>query len=73
MIPDGGGRRSEGALGAAIATAVTSQQTGAATVDVPALRLLAYLLLGGLAGLLAAAAPARRAARMRVLDAIGME
>jgi putative ABC transport system permease protein len=61
------------ALGAAIAAAVTSQQTGAATVDVPAGRLAAYLLLGGLVGLLAAAAPARRASRMRVLDAIGME
>jgi putative ABC transport system permease protein len=59
------------ALGAALAVTLTSQQTGAATVDLPVERLLAYLALGALAGLLAAAGPARRAARMRVLDAIG--
>jgi hypothetical protein len=52
---------------------VATQQTGAATVDLPAGRLRAYLAAGALAGLLAAAAPARRAARMRVLGAVGVQ
>jgi hypothetical protein len=43
---------------------VATQQTGAATVDLPAGRLRAYL---------AAAAPAGRAARMRVLGAVGVQ
>jgi putative ABC transport system permease protein len=60
-------------LGAAIAHAVTVQQAGAATIALPAGRLLVDLGLAGAAGLLAAAIPARRAARLDLLTAIGTE
>ena len=58
-------------LGAAIASAVTVQQAGTATVVLPARQLLVDLVLAGAAGLLAAAVPARRAARLDPLNAIG--
>jgi putative ABC transport system permease protein len=60
-------------LGAAIAHAVTVQQAGEATIALPAERLLVNLALAGAAGLLAAAIPAHRAARLDLLTAIGTE
>ena len=58
-------------LGAALASAVTVQQAGTATVVLPARQLLVDLVLASAAGLLAAAVPARRAARLGPLNAIG--
>lgn len=52
------------ALASAIPDSIISQ------VDVPALRIVVYVLLAGVAGLLAAVMPARRAAKLNVLDAI---
>jgi putative ABC transport system permease protein len=60
-------------LGAALASAITIHQAGTATVVVPASQLLIDLALACAAGLVAAAVPARRAARMRPLAAIGAE
>jgi putative ABC transport system permease protein len=58
-------------LGAALAAAFTrSQQT---TVVVPAGQIVIYIAAAVLAGLLAAIAPARRAARMNMLAAIAAE
>lgn len=58
-------------LGALLAAAFTrSQQT---TVVIPAGQIAAYILAAALAGLLAAIAPARRAARMNTIAAIGAE
>jgi len=59
--------------GAAVARAVTVQQAGVATITLPASQLLVDLVLAGTAGLLAAAVPAHRAARLDVLTAIGVE
>jgi putative ABC transport system permease protein len=59
--------------GAALAQAVTVQQAGVATVVLPAGQLLVDLVLAGAAGLLAAAVPAHRAARLDLLTAIGVE
>jgi putative ABC transport system permease protein len=61
------------AVGAALAHAVTLQQAGVATIALPARQLLVDLVLAGTAGLLAAAIPARRAARLDLLTAIGTE
>jgi putative ABC transport system permease protein len=44
-----------------------------ATIALPASQLLVDLALAGTAGLLAAAIPARRAARLDLLSAIGAE
>jgi putative ABC transport system permease protein len=44
-----------------------------ATIALPARQLLVDLVLAGTAGLLAAAIPARRAARLDLLTAIGTE
>jgi putative ABC transport system permease protein len=60
-------------VGAALARAVTVQQAGVATITLPASQLLVDLLLAGTAGLLAAAVPAHRAARLELLTAIGIE
>jgi putative ABC transport system permease protein len=61
------------AVGAALARAVTIQQAGVATIALPASRLLVDLALAGTAGLVAGAVPARRAARLDPLTAIGTE
>ncbi len=60
-------------VGAALARAVTLQQAGVATITLPASQLLVDLALAGTAGLVAAAVPAHRAARLDLLTAIGME
>ena len=60
-------------LGAVLASAVTVQQAVTATVVLPARQLLADLVLAGTAGLVAAAVPARRAARLDPLKAIGTQ
>jgi putative ABC transport system permease protein len=60
-------------VGAAVARAVTIQQAGVATIALPASQLLVDLVLAGAAGLLAAAVPAHRAARLDLLTAIGAE
>lgn len=59
------------ALGWAVVTALGDEGLGA--VAIPGGQLLVYLLLAGVAGVLAAAAPARRAARLDVLSAISYE
>jgi putative ABC transport system permease protein len=56
--------------GAALAATLTRNQTGVATIQVPLGQLAAVLALTCLVGLLAAALPARRAARLPVLRAI---
>ena len=58
-------------LGAALAAAFTRSQQ--LTVTIPAGQILLYLAAAALAGLLAAIAPARRAARMNMLTAIAAE
>jgi putative ABC transport system permease protein len=58
-------------LGAALASAVTTQQAGTATVVLPAGQLLVDLAVASTAGLVAAAVPARGAARRGPLTAIG--
>ena len=60
-------------LGAALASAMTVQQAGTATIVLPARQLLVDLALASTAGLIAAAVPARRAARLSPLTAIGVE
>jgi putative ABC transport system permease protein len=60
-------------LGAALASAITIQQAGTATIVLPARQLLVDLALASTAGLIAAAVPARRAARLSPLTAIGVE
>jgi putative ABC transport system permease protein len=58
-------------LGAGLAAAFTRSQQ--ATVVIPAGRIAIYVVAASAAGLLAAVAPARRAARMDVLAAIAAE
>jgi len=58
-------------LGAAIAAAFTRSQQ--LTVVIPAGPIVLYIVAAALAGLLAAIAPARRAARMNMLTAIAAE
>jgi putative ABC transport system permease protein len=60
-------------VGAAVARAVTVQQAGMATITLPASQLLVDLVLAGTAGLLAAAVPAHRAARLDLRTAIGID
>jgi putative ABC transport system permease protein len=60
-------------VGAALARAVTVQQAGVATIALPARQLLVDLVLAGTAGLVAAAIPAHRAARLDLLTAISVE
>lgn len=59
------------ALGCAIVAALRSQ--GVTALTVPAGQLIVLAVLAGLAGLLAAVAPSRRAARLNVLKAIATE
>jgi predicted ABC-type transport system involved in lysophospholipase L1 biosynthesis ATPase subunit len=56
------------ALGAALADAVTRSQQ--ATVSIPVMQIAVYIAAAAVAGVLAAVAPARRAARLNVLEAI---
>jgi putative ABC transport system permease protein len=58
-------------LGAALAAAFTRSQQ--LTVVIPVAQIVAYVVAAGLAGLLAAIGPARRAAKMNVLAAIAAE
>ena len=58
-------------LGAALADAFTRAQQ--ATVVVPGTQIALYIGAAAVAGVLAAIAPARRAARLNVLDAIAAE
>jgi len=58
-------------LGAALAAAFTRSQ--ALTVEIPAGQIVAYVAAAAFAGLLAAIAPARRAAKMNMLAAIAAE
>jgi putative ABC transport system permease protein len=51
----------------------TSKAQGFATFTLPVARIVAILALGGLAGILAAVRPARRAARLPVLGAMATE
>lgn len=61
-------------LGIGIGTALGSALTaGTPTFDVPVGRLAGYLVVSVAAAMLAAAAPARRASRMDLLDAIATE
>jgi putative ABC transport system permease protein len=60
-------------VGAAVARAVTVQQAGMATITLPASQLLVDLVLAGTAGLLAAAVPAHRAARLDLRTAISID
>jgi putative ABC transport system permease protein len=59
------------ALGAALAEAFTRSQQ--ATVSIPVTQIAAYIVATALAGVLAAIAPARRAARLNILEAIAAE
>ena len=59
------------AFGLALVTSLRSQ--GIEVVSVPAGRLAAFLVASAVVGVLAAVWPARRAARLRVLDAIASE
>ena len=58
-------------LGAALAAAITRSQQ--LTVAIPAGQIVAYVAAAAAAGLLAAIAPARRAARMNMIAAIAAE
>ena len=60
-------------LGAALASAITVQQAGTATIILPARQLLVDLALASTARLIAAAVPARRAALLSPLTAIAVE
>jgi putative ABC transport system permease protein len=60
-------------VGAAVARAVTVQQAGMATITLSASQLLVDLVLAGTAGLLAAAVPAHRAARLDLRTAISID
>jgi len=59
-------------LGSALAAALT-RGNGTAVVSIPGAQLLFYLFGAGLAGVVAAIAPARRAARLNMLAAIASE
>jgi putative ABC transport system permease protein len=58
-------------FGWAMQQALASQ--GITKLTIPPVQLLVYVVLAGLAGVLAAVLPARRAARLNVLDAISYE
>jgi putative ABC transport system permease protein len=59
------------ALGAAFADAFT--RSAQATVSIPVTQIAAYIVATAVAGVLAAIAPARRAARLNVLEAIAAD
>ena len=56
-----------------VAAVVAIPDTFINTVSIPYGNLVVYLVIAGLAGILAAILPARRAARLNVLDAISHE
>jgi putative ABC transport system permease protein len=56
------------AFGVALSRSLSSQ--GITELAVPAPRMAVFLLVAAVIGVLAAAGPARRAARLKVLDAI---
>jgi putative ABC transport system permease protein len=56
-----------------VAAVVAIPDTFINTVSIPYGSLILYLVIAGLAGILAAILPARRAARLNVLDAISHE
>ena len=56
-----------------VAAVVAIPDTFINTVSIPYGNLIVYLVIAGLAGILAAILPARRAARLNVLDAISHE
>ena len=60
-------------LGSALAAALTAGQSGAAVVVLPGGQLVLYVAMAAVAGVIAAIAPARRAARLDVLTAIAAE
>jgi len=57
----------------ALAMLASLREKGITETAVPVVRLLDFVALAGLAGLLAAALPARRAARIDILAAIAQE
>jgi putative ABC transport system permease protein len=58
-------------FGWAMQQALASQ--GITKLTIPPVQLLVYVVLAGVAGVLAAVLPARRAAKLNVLDAISYE
>jgi putative ABC transport system permease protein len=59
------------AFGVALQRAIADE--GVDVLSIPWMQLALFVLLAGLAGVLAAVLPARRAARLDVLTAIGAE
>jgi putative ABC transport system permease protein len=60
-------------LGSALADALTAASNGSAVVTVPGAQLVLYVIGAGIAGIVAAIAPARRAARLDMLTAISSD
>jgi putative ABC transport system permease protein len=58
------------ALGTGFGWAALSANTDGAVLSFPVLRVLAFILLAGLAGLLAAVVPSRRAARASIVESL---
>jgi putative ABC transport system permease protein len=58
-------------FGVVVAAAMASQ--GLTVLSIPPLQIGALVVFGAIAGLIAALFPARRAARLRILDAIAYE
>ena len=63
------------ALGSFFGLSLTAalEEQGITEVVVPGVQLAAFLLLGAVIGVIAAVFPARRAARLQVLDAIAAQ
>jgi putative ABC transport system permease protein len=57
-------------LGTGFGWAALSANTDGAVLSFPVLRVLAFILLAGLAGLLAAVVPSRRAARASIVESL---
>jgi len=60
-------------IGFGLALQRALEPEGVTVLDIPVPQLLTYLVLAGLAGVLAAIVPARRAAKLNVLEAIAYE
>ena len=60
-------------IGFGVALQKALESEGVTVLDIPVPQLLIYLVLAGLAGVLAAIFPARRAAKLNVLEAISYE
>jgi putative ABC transport system permease protein len=58
-------------LGAAVVS--TLADDGLGSIDLPALQLVGWVTAAGVAGVIASVLPARKAARLDVLDAISYE